>query len=133
MQTFKYYAVVTPDLEDDCYLVRFPDLKNVFTDGETLLETVKHAEEVLEGMLEVMIDYNTKFNPPSPVSDLKIEEGESLSLLRYTLHLRERMAISSRNSSMVSMPMRIERQCFLNGSIDKVQRVRTNEYEKGRK
>ncbi|ASI35077.1 MULTISPECIES: type II toxin-antitoxin system HicB family antitoxin [unclassified Exiguobacterium] len=70
--------LVTPDLENDCYLVRFPDLKNVFTDGETLLETVKHAEEVLEGMLEVMIDYNTKFNTPSPVSDLKIEEGESL-------------------------------------------------------
>ena len=78
MQTFKYYAVVTPDLEDDCYLVRFPDLKNVFTDGETLLEAVKHAEEVLEGMLEVMIDYNTKFNSPSPISNLKIEEGESL-------------------------------------------------------
>lgn len=78
MQTFKYYAVVTPDLEDDCYLVRFPDLENVFTDGETLLEAVKHAEEVLELMLEAMIDYNTKFNPPSPVSNLKIEEGESL-------------------------------------------------------
>lgn len=78
MQTFKYYAVVTPDLEDDCYLVRFPDLENVFTDGETLSEAVKHAEEVLELMLEAMIDYNTKFNPPSPVSSLKIEEGESL-------------------------------------------------------
>lgn len=78
MQTFKYYAVVTPDLEDDCYLVRFPDLKNVYTDSETLLEAVKHAEEVLEGMLEVMIDYNRQFNPPSPVSALKIEEGESL-------------------------------------------------------
>nr|WP_313491751.1 type II toxin-antitoxin system HicB family antitoxin [Exiguobacterium sp.] len=67
-----------PNLEDDCYLVRFPDLKNVYTDGETLLEAVKHAEEVLEGMLEVMIDYNRQFNPPSPVSALKIEEGESL-------------------------------------------------------
>lgn len=65
-------------MEDDCYLVRFPDLENVFTDGETLLEAVKHAEEVLELMLEAMIDYNTKFNPPSPVSNLKIEEGESL-------------------------------------------------------
>jgi len=28
-------------------------------------------------MLEVMIDY-TKFNSPSPVSAIKIEEGESL-------------------------------------------------------
>lgn len=78
MQTFKYYAVITPDLEDGGYLVQFPDLENVYSEGETLLEAVKHAEEVLESMLEVMIDYNTKFNSPSPVSNLKIEEGESL-------------------------------------------------------
>lgn len=43
MQTFKYYTVVTPDLEDHCYLVRFLDQENVYTDGETLLEDVKHA------------------------------------------------------------------------------------------
>lgn len=78
MQKFKYYAVIIPDLEDGGYLVQFPDLENVYTEGETLLESVKHAEEVLESMLEVMIDYNDKFNPPSPVSNLKIEEGESL-------------------------------------------------------
>jgi len=78
MQTFKYYAVITPDLEDGGYLVQFPDLENVYTEGETLLEAIKHAEEVLESMLEVMIDYNDKFNPPSLVSDIKIEEGESL-------------------------------------------------------
>ena len=78
MQKFKYYAVIIPDLEDGGYLVQFPDLENVYTEGETLLEAVKHAEEVLECMLEVMIDYNDKFNPPSPVSNLKIEEGESL-------------------------------------------------------
>lgn len=31
MQTFKYYAVVTPDLKDYCYLVRFLDQENVYT------------------------------------------------------------------------------------------------------
>lgn len=78
MQKFKYYAIITPDLEDGGFLVRFPDLKNVYTEGETLLESVKHAEEVLESMLEVMIDYNDEFNPPSPVSEIMITEGESL-------------------------------------------------------
>lgn len=78
MQKFKYYAVIIPDLEDGGYLVQFPDLENVYTDGETLLEAVKHAEEVLESMLEVMIDYNDKFNTPSPVSEITIKEGESL-------------------------------------------------------
>ncbi len=68
MQKFKYYAVITPDLEDGGFLVHFPDLKNVYTEGETLLES----------MLEVMIDYNDKFNPPSSVSEIMIKEGESL-------------------------------------------------------
>ncbi len=78
MQKFKYYAVIIPDLEDGGYLVQFPDLENVYTDGETLLEAVKHSEEALECMLEVMIDYNDKFNSPSPVSEITIKEGESL-------------------------------------------------------
>lgn len=29
-------------------------------------------------MLEVMIDYNDKFNPPSPASEITIVKGESL-------------------------------------------------------
>lgn len=78
MHVFKYYALITPDEEDGGYSVSFPDLSNVFTDGETLLEAVTHAEQVLEGMLEVMIDYNTVFNPPRPVSAITVKEGESL-------------------------------------------------------
>lgn len=78
MQKFKYYAVITPDLEDGGYLVQFPDLENVYTQGGTLLEVAKHVEEALGSMLEVMIDYNDKFNPPSLVSEIKIAEGESL-------------------------------------------------------
>jgi len=48
MKAFEYYAIINSDLEDDCYLVRFPNLENVCTDGETLLKYVKHAKEVLK-------------------------------------------------------------------------------------
>lgn len=85
MYKFKYYAVVTPDLEDGGFTVGFPDLSNVYTEGETLQECVKHAEEVLEGMLEVMIDYDTKFNDPSPASAIQIKEGESLIAVEVTV------------------------------------------------
>lgn len=78
MPMFKYYALVTPDLEDNCFLVSFPDLENVYTDGETLVEAVTHAHEVLELMLEVMIDYGDEFNEPSPASAIKVAVGESL-------------------------------------------------------
>jgi len=77
MQKFKYYAVITPDLKDGVYLVQFPDLEKVYTEGETLLESVKHAEEVLESMFEVKIDYNDKFNPSISDSKITIGEGES--------------------------------------------------------
>ncbi|WP_426273641.1 type II toxin-antitoxin system HicB family antitoxin [Exiguobacterium sp. R-17] len=94
MQKFKYYAVITPDLEDGGYLVRFPDLEDVYTEGETLLGSFKHAEEVLKSMLEVMIDYNDKFNPPSPVSEITIVEGESLVAVEMSVTPKGQKVIS---------------------------------------
>lgn len=55
-----------------------------------------------------MIDYNTNFNPPSPFSALKIEEGESLIALEVHVTPRETGGDLSRNSSMLSMPIRIK-------------------------
>lgn len=75
MQKFKYHVFFTTDFEHIGDLVQLPNLENTYTEGETLLESVKHAEEVLESML---IDYNDKFNPPSPVSEITIAKGESL-------------------------------------------------------
>ena len=94
MQKFKYYAVITPDLEDGGYLVRFPDLEDVYTEVETLLGSFKHAEEVLESMLEVMIDYNDKFNSPSPVSEITSVEGESLVAVEVSVTPKGQKVIS---------------------------------------
>ncbi|WP_029332763.1 type II toxin-antitoxin system HicB family antitoxin [Exiguobacterium oxidotolerans] len=88
MPIFKYYALVTPDLEDNCFLVSFPDLENVYTDGETLVEAVTHAEDALETMLEVMLVYGDEFNPPSPASAITVPEGASLIAVEVNVNTK---------------------------------------------
>lgn len=90
MAMYKYYAVVTKDLEDGCYLVNFPDLENVFTDAETLPEAVKNAEEVLEGMLEVMLEHGDEFNPPTQDgSEFILPRGASLISVQVEVNIPE--------------------------------------------
>ncbi|MCM2588140.1 type II toxin-antitoxin system HicB family antitoxin [Rossellomorea marisflavi] len=83
---YKYYAVIEEEREEDgssAFIVSFPDLDNVFTDGETLEEAIKHAGEVLVSMLWICEEDGTPFSPPSPVSILKdrLKEGDSLVLI----------------------------------------------------
>ena len=83
---YKYYALIEEEKEEDgsCgFIVTFPDLSNVFTEGDTLEEAVKHAWEVLVSMLWVFEEKGISFSPPSPVSILKdrLKEGESLVLI----------------------------------------------------
>lgn len=83
---YKYYAVIEEEREEDgssAFIVSFPDLDNVFTDGDTLEEAVKHAWEVLVSMLWIFEEKGIVFSPPSPVSILKdrLKEGDSLVLI----------------------------------------------------
>ncbi len=58
----KYPAHIIKD--DEVYLVRFPDLENVVTFGETLDKALVHAEEALNGCLES--DFERNFTIPEP-------------------------------------------------------------------
>lgn len=83
---YKYYAVIEEEREEDgrsAFIVSFPDLDNVFTDGDTLEEAVKHAWEVLVSMLWMFEQDGTPFSPPSPLSMIKdrLKEGDSLVLI----------------------------------------------------
>jgi len=53
-----YYAKLTK--EEDGYIVTFRDLPNVFTEGNTLEESLYNAQESLDGVLAEMtlMDYN---------------------------------------------------------------------------
>lgn len=57
-----YPCIITQ--EDNIYYANFPDLENVFTDGETLEEVVENAKDVLKGMLFSM--YKNDVEVPKP-------------------------------------------------------------------
>lgn len=64
-----YYAKLTK--EDNGYIATFRDLSNVFTEGDTIEETLSNAQEALDEVLAEMtlMDYNI----PLPSSSAKNE------------------------------------------------------------
>lgn len=81
MAIYKYYSIIKWCEEDQTFNVDFPDLENVFTDGDTLHEAITMAEDVLGTMLTYNEDMNIPFNPPSPAKEIHIPEGASLILI----------------------------------------------------
>lgn len=72
--TTKYPAVITP-AEEGGFLVDFPDLDGVFTQGETLEEALYYAAEVLALMLEYWQEKGVPIPPPSQI------EGEGVYMV----------------------------------------------------
>lgn len=76
---YKYYAVITK--EDSSYIVSFPDLDNVFTDGESLADAVIQAEDVLGLMLSDAEERQESIPVASPPQLITVPEGASLVLI----------------------------------------------------
>lgn len=83
MTMYKYYAVIEREKLDEsgCYIVRFPDLDNVYTDAETLPSAIQNAEDVLATMLEEMENDGHAIPAPSSAEDLKVRLPEGASLI----------------------------------------------------
>ncbi|WP_303984739.1 type II toxin-antitoxin system HicB family antitoxin [Niallia circulans] len=78
MAVYKFYAVF--EKVDEAVIVTFPDLENVYTDGETLIDAMSNAYDVLETMLVEMEQDGEVIPPASKAEDLKgkLPEGASL-------------------------------------------------------
>nr|WP_232337112.1 type II toxin-antitoxin system HicB family antitoxin [Lysinibacillus timonensis] len=81
MAIYKYYSIIQWCDEDHNFMVDFPDIENVFTDGDTLHEAIMMAEDVLGSTLTYNEDENLPFNPPSPAKDIQVPDGASLILI----------------------------------------------------
>lgn len=79
MTMYKYYAVITK--EEDCYFVQFPDLENVFTDGNSLSDAIAQAEDVLGLMLSDAEERQERIPVASPPQVITVPEGASLVLI----------------------------------------------------
>jgi len=80
MAVYQFYALIQKDEEDGGYIVTFPDLENCFTYGETLVEAVEMAEDVLLTMLDYMEEIGEDIPVASSVEKLKelLPSGASL-------------------------------------------------------
>lgn len=56
--------------EDDGYWIQFPDLEGYYTDGDTLAEVLRNAEEALGAFLAVKMEYGEVIPDPSDISDV---------------------------------------------------------------
>ncbi|MDA3957892.1 type II toxin-antitoxin system HicB family antitoxin [Oceanispirochaeta sp.] len=74
--------------EENGYYVEFPDLQNVFTEGNTMGESLMNAYEALNGVLEVDVSHGLLPPPPSA-------EGEDLYPIEVAPHVE--IAIQLRN------------------------------------
>jgi antitoxin HicB len=54
MRKLQYSVVLIPDEESGGYTVEVPDLPGCITEGDTVEEALKMAEEAIEGFLEVL-------------------------------------------------------------------------------
>ena len=78
MAKYLFPAVFTP-AEEGGYLVKFPDLSNVFTDGDSMEEAVENAADALNLML--FDEDPEKIPAPTPIEKVKAPEGGFVSLI----------------------------------------------------
>lgn len=89
-------AVFTLDTTDEnypngVYLVNFPDLEGCYTDGETIEEAYKMAEDVLNLVLWDMEEDKKEIPKPSNPKEIKCDDNSFVSLVTAdTLEYRKK-------------------------------------------
>lgn len=82
--------------DDGHMLVTFPDLPECFTEGDSLLEAMELAEDVLEMTLSQREDDSANIPEPTPIDKLRCEAGQTMALIKAdTVNYRRRTSRSS--------------------------------------
>lgn len=87
---YVYPAIFT--VEDNGIVVEFPTLEGCYTDGTTMEEAFENAEDVLNLTLMSMENHGEPIPRPLKVSELKVPNGATVSLIRAdTLAYRKKV------------------------------------------
>lgn len=82
MAKYAFPAVFRPAPEDEGgYTVKFPDIPNCFTEGESIADALEAAADALCLMLYDMEENGAAIPDPSSVSELHANNGEIVSLV----------------------------------------------------
>lgn len=80
MAKYVYPAIFTAEKEGG-YSVVFPDLEGCYTQGETLDEALKMAEDVLNLTLYGLEEDGKSIAPPTNIRDIKVGDDEFTTLV----------------------------------------------------
>ena len=84
--TYTFPCIIKFDEEDKSYYVRFPDIEEAFTDGDSLKEAIYNAQEVL-GLVIYEREKMGREIPKATESMIKTGENESLSYISVWMPL----------------------------------------------
>lgn len=84
--TYTFPCIIKFDEEDKIYYVRFPDIEEAFTDGDSLKEAIYNAQEVL-GLVIYEREKMGKEIPNATESMIKTGDNESLSYISVWMPL----------------------------------------------
>jgi predicted RNase H-like HicB family nuclease len=85
MNNFIYPAIFTPDLEVGGYVVTFPDLSGIITEGDDVKEALAMAKEALGSYIEMCVDDGEALPPPTAPDKIRAPEGGFISLIEVDL------------------------------------------------
>lgn len=94
-----YPAIFT--LEDNCYWVKFIDLKGCFSDGDNLAEAMENAKEAMGLFLEDLKEY------PIPTNDIKnivLNDNQIISYVSINLAEHKRKYENKSVKKTLSIP-----------------------------
>ena len=99
--------------EDGAYWVEFPDLPGCNSFGDTAEETLKAAQEALEGYALSLLEEGEKLPKPSDMSDIKIDSNSFTSFVQTDLsaYLNHSKAVKK----TLTIPEWLNNQAVANG------------------
>jgi antitoxin HicB len=78
--TFTFTAVIEPDDEDGGFVVTFPAIPDLATQGETLEEAQQMAEDCLRGYLEVLRETGRRLPVPGAAT-----AGDAATIIEFQI------------------------------------------------
>lgn len=81
MPKYVYPAIFTPE-ENGCYFINFPDVKSCFTQGESVLDGMEKAEDVLAMMLCYYEKEGVPVSEPTPIREIETDGNSFVTLIK---------------------------------------------------
>lgn len=99
--------------ENESYWVEFPDLIGCNSFGDTVEETLKAAQEALEGYALTLLEEGKKLPEPSDITNIQIDENSFTSFVQTDLsaYLNNSKAVKK----TLTIPEWLNNQAVANG------------------